>query len=577
MQVSAVPEGDVSVESWAEHENSWYSFRDFDGYRISEQPLHTRRKLKVICIGAGAAGLIIAYKASKLLKDVELKIYDKNADVGGTWLENRYPGCACDIPSHAYQFSWNKNPNWSHFYSGAEEIWEYMKDTAVKFDLERYITFNTKALSATWDEDAGLWHLKLRSLSDGQIIEDSCNILINGTGVLNEFKMPKIPHIENFRGKLMHSARFDPEYDLTSKRVAVIGGGSSGVQLIPTIQPKVKRLYAFLRSPVWITMGFGGKHTGPGGTNFEYSEEQQRDFQDKQMHEQYCRDVEGELNRRFSLMQLKSKDQAGARQFLAGMMKEQLGHDEQLTEHLTPSFAVGCRRMTPGSGYLQSLKAENMTVVPNAAVRFTENGIVGEDGVEREVDVVICATGFDTTFTPKFEVHGRNGAEIHRQFGDFPVGYLGIAAENFPNLFLFVGPNGPVSHASYLPALEWYTRYLFQVIEKMQTENIKAVAPKPAATKDFYNHTHELMKRLAWSSACRSWFKNGKTHGPVTAVYPGSRLHFFEALKNVRWEDYEIDYVTSNRFQFFGNGFSQTELDPEADSVWYMNDDFVNA
>jgi len=274
-------------------------------------------------------------------------------------------------------------------------------------------------------------------------------------------------------------------------------------------------------------------------------------------------------------MHLKAKDQKTSRDLVADIMTEQLGHDEKLTKHLIPPFALGCRRMTPGSGYLQSLKADNVQVLRSSAVRLTETGIVDEDGVEHEVDVIICATGFDTTFTPHFKVHGRNNAEIHEQFGDFPVGYLGIAAENFPNLFLLIGPNGPASHSSILPIVEWYTRYIFQVIDKLQTERIKAVEPKKEAIKAFYNHTHEMMKRLVWSSACRSWFKNGKTHGPVTAIYPGSRLHFFEVMKNVRWEDYNISYMSDNRFAFMGNGFTQTEVDPEGDPVWYFDDEFV--
>lgn len=140
---------------------------------------------------------------------------------------------------------------------------------------------------------------------------------------------------------------------------------------------------------------------------------------------------------------------------------------------------------------------------------------------------------------------------------------------------VFIGPNGPASHSSILPILEWHTRYLFQMIEKMQTENIKAFEPKLAAAEELHQHTHELMKRLVWSSSCRSWFKQGKTHGPVTAIYPGSRLHYFEMLKNVRYEDYEITYRSKNRFQFMGNGYTQTELSVDGDPVWYFDDPFV--
>lgn len=144
-------------------------------------------------------------------------------------------------------------------------------------------------------------------------------------------------------------------------------------------------------------------------------------------------------------------------------------------------------------------------------------------------------------------------------------------------MVVITGPNGPASHGSALPILDWCTRYVFQMIDKIQQENIKSVEPKPDAIKDLYNHTHEIMKRLVWSSACRSWFKNGKEHGPVTAIFPGSRLHFFEVMKTPRFEDYEIKYRTDNRFQYMGNGYTELESDPNGDAVWYFDDPFVKA
>ncbi|KAF2654660.1 cyclohexanone monooxygenase [Lophiostoma macrostomum CBS 122681] len=573
MEVSAAPDPGLIPPSDAVHENEWYN-RDFDGYRISEQPLHTKRHLRIICVGAGAAGLQIAYKAERALENIELQIYEKNSDVGGTWLENRYPGCTCDIPSHSYQFTWARNPNWSRFYSSSEEIWQYFKDIATKYDLEKYVQLKTTVQSAIWDEESGQWKVRILG-PDGKEVDDWCDVLISGSGVLNSWKYPNIPGLDLFRGKLMHSAKWDSTYDLSGKRVAVIGGGSSAVQVIPNIQATVGKLYAFLRSPVWITTGFGAKYAGPGGTNFDYSEEQmQKWHEDPEEYAKYARDVEGELNKRFNLMHMHSADQKNSRKLISDLMTNKIG-DDKISKKMIPEFALGCRRMTPGSGYLESLTKDNVEVIHGSAVRLTETGIVDESGVEHEVDVVICATGFDTSFTPHFKVTGRNGANIKEQFGEEPIGYLGITAENFPNMFLLIGPNGPASHSSILPILEWYTRYAFQMITKLQTENIKSFEPKAGAIKDLYNHTHELMKRLVWSSACRSWFKNGKTHGPVTAIYPGSRLHFFELLKEVRWEDYELDYRTGNRFQFLGNGYTHTEMDPDGDPVWYFDDAFT--
>ncbi|KAJ6143406.1 monooxygenase [Penicillium samsonianum] len=573
MTISAVPDTGAIPPSGALHENTWYN-RDFNGYRISEHPLFEKRRLRVVCVGAGASGLQLAHKAERLLENVDLQIYEKNSDIGGTWLENRYPGCTCDIPSHSYQFTWARNPSWSSFYSGSEEIWQYMKDIAVKYELEKYVQLDTAVQSAEWDEESGHWNLKLSS-PDGCANDDWCDILISASGIVNAWKYPAIPGLDSYKGKLMHSARWDSSFDLTDKTVAVIGGGSSAVQIIPNIQPQVGKMYAFLRSPVWITTGFGAKYAGPGGTNFKYSAEQIKEFQDNpEVLRKYCREIEGELNKRFNLMHGNSKDQQISRELIADIMKERLG-DEKLAENLVPEFALGCRRMTPGSGYLESLSKENVEVIHKSVVRLTEVGVVDEDGFEHKVDAVICATGFETSFAPQFTVIGRKGANIKEQFGDFPQGYLGISTANFPNMFLLAGPNCPSSHSSILPIMEWYTRYIFQMIEKMQTENIKSFEVKEDAVKDLYDHTHELMKRLVWSSPCRSWFKNGKIHGPVTAIYPGSRLHFFEMLKNVRWEDYKLEYKGANRFQFMGNGFTHCESSVEGDPVWYFDDPFV--
>ncbi|CAK7199298.1 hypothetical protein SEUCBS139899_001974 [Sporothrix eucalyptigena] len=587
MLIAGAPDPGPIPASDAPHENNWYDGRDFGGYRVTEAPAFGhRRRLRVVCIGAGAAGIQLAYKAERALREVDLQIYEKNGDVGGTWLENRYPGCTCDIPSHAYQFTWARNPEWSAYYASSEEIWTYMKGVTTRFGLAKYMRFNTRVESAVWDEEKGKWRLTMTRTTTGDASEartqttenDECDILIGASGILNSWKYPDIAGLDTFRGKLMHSAQWDGRFDLTNKKVAVIGGGSSAVQIIPSIQPAAAKLVAFLRSPVWITTGFGAKYAGPGGTNFQYSEEQLKELkEDPAAFDKYCRDVEGELNKRFNLMHLHAPDQQKARILMEGIMRDKLGPKGQaLATHLIPPFAVGCRRMTPGADYLESLTRDNVEVVHESVVKLTETGVVDAQGKEHPVDVVVCATGFDTSFAPPYRATGRNGADLKAQFGDAPRGYLGITVENFPNFFLLPGPNSPASHSSLLPILDWYTRYTFQMIDKVQTDNIKSFAPKPKAVHDLYNHTHELMKRLVWSSACRSWFKNGKTHGPVTAIYPGSRLHFFEVLKNVRWEDYELEYGgNGNCFQFMGNGYTQVEADPNGDPVWYFDDPFV--
>jgi cation diffusion facilitator CzcD-associated flavoprotein CzcO len=433
MLISSSPDPNALPGKDDVHSNTWYN-QEFDGYRISEHPLHQKAPIRIICVGAGASGLQVAYKAERALENYELQIYDKNDDVGGTWLENVYPGCTCDIPSHSYQFPWAKNPNWSAYYSSAREIWQYFKDISIEYQLDRYIKLRTTVREAIWHEDKGRYQVLLVG-QDGNEFEDWCDVLLNATGVLNSWKYPDIPGIDKFTGHMMHSAAWDTTYDLTDKTVAVIGGGSSAVQIVPAIQPKVKKLTAFLRSPVWVTTGFGAKHAGPGGTNFEYSTDQIQKWKaNPDEYERYCRDVEGELNKRFTLMHTNGKDQAHSRELIANLMSERLNNKE-LEKHLIPNFALGCRRMTPGSRYLECLSESNVEPVHTGVARLTENSVIDDNGEEHFVDVVICATGFNTSFTPHFKVTGRNNAVIKDQFGDFPKAYLSVTVPNFPNFF----------------------------------------------------------------------------------------------------------------------------------------------
>jgi hypothetical protein len=272
-------------------------------------------------------------------------------------------------------------------------------------------------------------------------------------------------------------------------------------------------------------------------------------------------------------MHRKSKDQKNSRELVTKKMQDELSGnpDPKLQDHLIPSFALGCRRMTPGQGYLNALGKDNVRVVKQGVTRLTQDGVVDESGEEHKVDVVICATGFGHLFFPHFKCVGRGGIDLEKQFGEHPKAYLSVMTENFPNLFLIIGPNGPGSHGSLLQIIEWHTRYMFKMVNKLQRENIKSFEPKPEAMLDFYNYTHEMFKRLVWSSVCRAWFKNGKTHGPVTGVYPGSRLHYFELLKEPRFEDYAIKYLSTNRFQFLGNGYTETETTADGNPVWYMD------
>ncbi|KIW94128.1 uncharacterized protein Z519_05444 [Cladophialophora bantiana CBS 173.52] len=496
----------AKVKNATQHENEWYrSHFSSNGYAIQEQPLHTQWPMRVLIVRARAAGLQIAYKALKQLSNVTFTIYEKNADVGGTWLENRYPGCTCDIPSHSYQFSFWRKPDWKSHYAGADEIRQYLRSFALENDLERHVNFGHRV------EEARSW------------------------------KCRDIPGVELFPGKVMHSAAWD-----------------DGVELeVLNNTPSLSRIKAMADLHLFRAD----------------SEEQKAAFaSDEKALDKYCRDVEGELNKGFTLMHLDSIDQTTSREFAAKTMLQKLGGDPRQSCHLIPKYALGCRRMTPGTDYPQSLSKPNVDVVTDSAIEVTGNGMLDSSGKHMEVDIVIFATGLDTSFSLPYTVLGENSRNLRQKWGSFPKGYLSIIAEGFPNMFHFIGPNGPASHRSILPILEWHTRYMFKVISHTQRTSIKSLGPSSAAVKELYVHTHEPLKRTAWSSACRSWFKNGKLHGPVTAIWPGSRLHYFEMLSELRYEDFDILYLgNGNRFAHLGNGYTEAELDENSNAMWYFD------
>lgn len=542
---------------------------DASPYKIKEALMGTKRRVKVIFMGMGAAGIDFSHAVQAGAHDIDLAIYEKNSDIGGTWLENRYPGCACDIPSVSYQYTWQRKPDWSHYYSGSKEIWEYLKDVSTSNDLERHVRFRHKIIGAEWLEDAGQWKVSIMRLEDETVFEDYAEFFLNGGGHLNNYKWPQVQGLNDFKGTKVHSANWDPSLDLTDKKVLIIGAGSSAVQIAPTIVDRVKSLDIVIRSPTWITAGFAPKYAGKDGNNFAYSEETKRRFrEDPKFYLAYCKAIESELSTRFRMVVNDSPEAKQARKFSEGEMKRKLGGKADLIDAIMPkNFGVGCRRPTPGNGFLESLCHEKTTVLTKEVQLITQSGFVTAEGEHKEADVIICATGFDTSFRPFFPVYA-NGRNVQDDFnsGD-TVAYLGLNLPEVPNYFHYSGPYGPLGHGSAIPMIEAFTRYILQVIEKAQLEDIKKIQVRRSAAEHFTRHSDEFLRRTAWSGPCSSWFKAGdKARKPT--LWPGSRLHYLTVLQRPRFEDYEMEYLSGNMFNYLGDGFHVREYDGH-DLTWY--------
>ncbi|KAI5287546.1 hypothetical protein KEM52_001535, partial [Ascosphaera acerosa] len=236
-------------------------------YTVKEALLGTPERLRVIMLGAGASGLNLCRHMELHMKNYDLTVYEKNDEVAGTWYENRYPGVACDIPAHSYQFAWEPNPRWSQYYSPGSEIFAYFRGIAQKYDLYRYIKLNQRISSVIWDEEQGIWNIEAVDVRNGIVTRDWAHVFINGGGFLNNWKWPDIDGLHSFRGQLIHSAAWPDDFDWTGKDVIVVGSGSSGIQIVPSLQPKVKSLTTFIRSPTWITPSFAGKYANADGSN----------------------------------------------------------------------------------------------------------------------------------------------------------------------------------------------------------------------------------------------------------------------------------------------------------------------
>jgi hypothetical protein len=284
---------------------------------------------------------------------------------------------------------------------------------------------------------------------------------------------------------------------------------------------------------------------------------------------EYRKNVERGLNGQFGIFLKGTNTNNETEAYFRQQMSDKLSNP-YLEERLIPNWHVGCRRLTPGVGYLEALGKENVEVVYGEINSISEKGCVCDNGKEYPVDVLICATGFNTSFKPRFPVVGPDGTNLQDAWKDEAQSYFGIAAAEVPNYLIFLGPNCPIGNGPVLSAIECQADYMLKIIDRFQTNNINTFAPKAEAVKDFISHKNDFMHRTVWNDPCRSWYK-GRPDGPVTALWPGSTLHYIEALMELRLDDWDIKY-NGNRFAWLGNGYSQTELDPTADWAFYIRE-----
>ncbi|KAK7553501.1 hypothetical protein IWX46DRAFT_519422 [Phyllosticta citricarpa] len=575
--------------------NSHASTADsFDGFQIHEQPVENSRKLKVIVIGAGYSGVYLGIRLPEKLKNVELVIYEKNAGIGGVWWENRYPGCACDIPSHSYQYSFNPNTDWSSLYAPAHEIQAYIERTAHKFGADRFVKLSHKIKECRWNDDQGKWHVKVEDLENSREFDDEAEVLISARGNLNDIAWPDIEGLGSFQGQVMHSANWNEKcvvvfssgafIDFVGKKIGVIGSGSSAIQIVPNLQKLPgTQLSCFIRSKTWIAPPFGSCLWEQLGLDtFTIPNELRAKFaKDPDAYHRFRLAIEEDGNSLHPTTLRGTSMQQNGQKLFEKSMRDRLASHPEIFASLLPSFAPGCRRLTPGIGFLEALTQPNVSFISTPITKITSSGVLTADSQHHPIDVLVCATGFHTSAPPPFPVIGTRGTSLQKHWASRATSYLSLAVSpDFPNHFTILGPNSAIGSGSLTMMIEATGDYVVRAIRKLQKDNIKSMAPRAERVHDFTAYVDAYFQRTVYTDNCRSWYRSKE--GKISGLWPGSPLHCIEALRSPRWEDWEYVYLGEercgeevNRMAWLGNGWSEIQFGGK-DLAWYLYPEFMD-
>jgi cation diffusion facilitator CzcD-associated flavoprotein CzcO len=450
---------------------------------------HPETLIPIAIVGTGFSGLGMAIRLKQHGID-DFVLFERAHEVGGTWRDNSYPGCACDVESHLYSFSFAPNPSWTRMFSPQAEIWDYLRDCVERFGIRARIRFGHEVREATWDDTRKRWRLVT---SQGTF---TAEVLISATGALSEPKTPKLEGIDRFQGKIMHSARWDHDYDLTGRRVAVIGTGASAIQFVPEIQPRVGRLYVFQRTAPWVVPRVDRRLADWERRLLKAFPLLQRL---RRLRIYLFRELLGFAFRRPRIM---SSLRKVALRHLARAIR-----DPKLCAALTPGYTIGCKRILLSNDYYPSLTRENIELVTDVIREVRARSIVTADGKEREVDALLFGTGFQVTEMPcgRF-IRGKDGLPLADVWRGSPRAFLGTTVTGFPNLFLLMGPNTGLGHSSVVLMLESQIAHVLGAVRFMRKNAVAALEPRPEAQARFNAEVDEQMRGTVWTSGCSSWY-----------------------------------------------------------------------
>lgn len=449
-------------------------------------PMHVR----IAIAGTGFAGLAAAVR---LMEDGErdLVLLERSGDVGGTWRDNSYPGCACDVPSHLYSLSFAPNPGWSRAFSPQEEIHRYLQGVARDHGVLPHVRFDTTLLHAAWDDERQRWAIET---SRGTFTAD---ILISGVGGLSEPAIPALPGLDTFAGATFHSATWDHDHELRGSRVAVIGTGASAIQFIPEIVQDVERLTLLQRTPPWVLPR----------RDRAISPWEQRLFRRVPLAQKAMRAAIYAGRELFALPLLHPRLARRTQEMAVANIHRSVS-DPELRAKLTPDYTIGCKRILLSNRYYRALARDNVDVVTTGIREVRPHGVVTDDGVEHPCDTIIFGTGFQVTDQPvAHQIVGSAGRTLHEAWAGSPTAHLGTTVAGFPNLFMLLGPNTGLGHTSITIMIEAQVEYVRQALRHMRTARVATIEPRPAAQAAWNAEVDRRGRGTVWTAGgCASWY-----------------------------------------------------------------------
>jgi len=501
------------------------------------------RDFFVVIVGAGMSGLLVAHRLRQA--GIRFVVVEKNPDVGGTWFENVYPGCRVDNPNHNYSYSFAQRHDWPFHFSTQDVLLDYFRRCADAFDLRSDIRFNTEVVSATWSDRDANWSVVVRD-GDGHESTMTADAVVSAVGQLNRPSYPEIPGRESFAGPSFHSARWNHDIDLRNKRVAVIGTGASAVQFIPEIAPVAGELVVFQRTPPWL--GPTPDYHDPVSPEQRWLYAHVPSYSEWNRFWIFWRMGDGVLP---GVTVDPAWDQStGSVSFFNDMMrvmlteylKNEFSARPELLEHVVPTYPPAAKRLLRDNGvWAKALTRDNTRLVTTAIREITPTGVVTDDGVAHEVDVIIYGTGFQASkFLTPMTISGRGGIDLHEQWGGDARAYLGVTVPGFPNLFCLYGPNtNIVINGSIVYFSECGVRYIVGLVKLMLANGHRALDIRKDVHDEFNENVDAENKRMAWgASEVNSWYKN--EHGRVAQNWPFTLLEYWQRTLAPDPDDYEF-------------------------------------